>query len=637
MLRPAVLRPALLPDRRPADRRPETDTPAGCRHPSGTVQPATPFTTRDLLGRRARALAPLLDAATGLASLQRMYGLAAGADDFATRALETLEIGVACAAGDLEHIPAEGPLVIVANHPHGAADGLALMAAVHRVRTDVKLLGNELLWRIPEMRDHLVRVDAFRPGAKRNAAAVRAAVDWVQRGHVLVVFPAGEVSYVASSDSRIVDSAWRSGATRIATQAGSPVLPVFIEGRNSRLFVGAGRLHPVLRTALLARELLRLRGTSLAIHVGRAISCRRLASLGDVATRTAYLRVRCYGLEPGAGKAAGALRFLRGTVSPEPVAPAIPAERIAAEIDALGPGALVLENRPWAVYCAERTAAPMIVEEIGRLRELTFRSVGEGTGRARDLDRYDAHYRHLFVWHRDRRLIAGAYRVCATDRVAASRGLYTRSLFRYKRRLLEELGPALELGRSFVASEFQRDYQPLLLLWRGIGRLVAREPRYRRLFGPVSISADYGVMTRHILARFLLANRYSPDLGALVRPKHPLRTSAADAPDALVRSTVAGRLQDVEEIVRELEAGRRGIPLLLRQYLKLNARLLGFSVDPSFGHVLDGLVVVDLLDVERALLSRYLGNDGAASFLAWHRQPSPAVATTSVLAQPAAV
>jgi putative hemolysin len=197
-------------------------------------------------------------------------------------------------------------------------------------------------------------------------------------------------------------------------------------------------------------------------------------------------------------------------------------------------------------------------------------------------------------------------------------GLYTRSLFRYPRKLLSGLGPALELGRSFVAPEFQRDFQPLLLLWKGIGRLVANEPRYRVLFGPVSISAEYGQVTRDLLARFLLANRSSVELGPLIRPKRPLRQTDAHGADTFVRTTVAARVEEVDEIVRELEDGQRGMPVLLRQYLKLNAKLLGFSVDPSFGHVLDGLIVVDLLDVEHSQLTRYLGKDGAANFLAYH-------------------
>jgi hypothetical protein len=321
------------------------------------------------------------------------------------------------------------------------------------------------------------------------------------------------------------------------------------------------------------------------------------------------------------GRPTSTLRRVRRPGRVAAIAPATPPDLIAREIESLPASARLIEGGVWTVFCVEGGAAPHVLEEVGRLRELTFRAAGEGTGQARDLDRYDRHYKHLFVWHRERRQIAGAYRVAATDRVVPRygvSGLYTRSLFRYPRTLLSAVGPALELGRSFVAPEFQRDFQPLLLLWRGIGRLVANEPHYRVLFGPVSISAEYGPVTRDLLARFLMANRSSVELGPLVRPMRSLNRGDAHGADTFVRTTVASRVEEMEEIVRELEDGQRGMPVLLRQYLKLNAKLLGFSVDPSFGHVLDGLIVVDLLDVEHSQLARYLGRDGAAHFLAYH-------------------
>jgi len=586
------------------------------------VQPAVPFTARDLLPGIAQALTPVLDSLTGLSALQRLYEQRVPHEDFTVAALRILEIGVDVAAAELAHVPADGPVIVAANHPHGAADGLAIVHALRTVRTDVKLLATELLARIPEMRGQVIGVDVFNQGQGRNRGATAEAVEWLRQGHVLVIFPAGEVSHVGTSDGRVVDGVWRKGVARIAARADAVVVPAFIEGRNSPLFVAAGRVHPLMRTALLPRELLAQRGRIIRVRVGRAVSSRRLSALGDPAAQTCYLRVRSYGLAPNATARRSTLRrFGAARVRPAEVAEPLATSAIARDIAALPEAALLLESGQWAVYCAEAAAIPSVLLEIGRLRELTFRDAGEGTGRERDLDRFDRHYRHLFVWHRERRVIAGAYRVGATDRIVGPHGvsgLYTRTLFRYPRRLLSEMGPALELGRSFVQPAFQRDYQPLLLLWRGIGRLVAKEPRYRRLFGPVSISAEYGTMTRHLLARFLLANRYSPDLGSLVHAKRPLDAAAHDAPDAFVRSTVASRLEDVEEIVRELEGERRGIPVLLRHYLKLDAKLLGFSVDPAFGHVLDGLVVVDLLDVDRALLSRYLGKDGAVGFLAWH-------------------
>jgi putative hemolysin len=544
---------------------------------------------------------------------------------FIDLALQTLSIGVEVSEDDLARVPAAGPLIVAANHPHGVADGLAVAHAMRRGRTDVRILGNELLARIPELREHLIAVNTFRAGT--NASALRAALGWLREGHALIVFPAGAVSHVRTPDGRVVDAAWRDGVARLAAAADAPVLPLFIDGANSRLFRLAGRIHPALRTALLPMEFLRHRGRAISLRVGRPITPRRLAALGETPAQTAYVRALTYGLAPGSVARGGSLLTRRSAGKQRLVAPEIPQEQLVGEIDALPESACLLRSGDWAVYCADASCIPIVLMEIGRLREITFRDAGEGTGRERDLDRFDRHYRHLFVWHRERQMIAGAYRVGPTDCILpalGTGGLYTRTLFRYSRSLIRQLGPALELGRSFVRPELQRDSQPLLLLWRGIGQLVARDPRYRVLFGPVSISAEYGVVTRKILARFLLANRHSAELCAFVRPRRPLDRDPHDGSDALVRSAVASDLDQVNEIVRELESGRRGIPILLRHYLKLNAKLLGFSVDPAFGHVLDGLVVVDLMDVNSALLSRYLGKQGARQFLEWHHSPAAA-------------
>jgi putative hemolysin len=241
--------------------------------------------------------------------------------------------------------------------------------------------------------------------------------------------------------------------------------------------------------------------------------------------------------------------------------------------------------------------------------------VGEGTGRERDLDRFDLHYRHLFVWDRERREIAGSYRLGATDEILDSSGLtglYTRTLFDYGEELMAQLGPALELGRSFVAPAYQRDFSPLLLLWKGISRFVVRNPRYRRLFGVVSISDAYESTSRQLMIKFLQTTRFDADLGRLVRARNP----PAPPRDGLVENATVERLEEVSALIRGLEPDGKDMPVLLRQYLKLNAHLLGFSIDPAFGNVLDGLVVVDLDDIEPAILARYMGRDEAAAFRA---------------------
>ncbi|MGD9932839.1 MAG: lysophospholipid acyltransferase family protein [Dehalococcoidia bacterium] len=565
-----------------------------------------------------------MDALTGLAALQRLYEGARPRPwlPFPDQALDALDIGVdAGSDADLDRVPATGPLVVVANHPHGALDGLALASLLRWIRSDVKLLGNRLLDRIPEMRDSVVPVDSFRPAGAHNAGGVRAALAWLRDGHVLVVFPAGEVSHLRAADGRIVDASWRDGAARLAAHAEAPVLPLFVHGHNSRWFRRAGLVSPWLRSALLGRELLARRGTVVRVAIGRPVSARRLAGVGDAAAQTAYLRVRTYGLATPTAARGSLLRGATRPPRPEPVADPVAPRALADEIAALPARSTLLSASPWRVYCVAADEAPLALQEIGQLRERTFRAAGEGTGRATDLDDFDRHYRHLFVWHEERQQIAGAYRLAATDDVLPRRGLhglYTRTLFRYSTALLRDLGPALELGRSFVRAEYQRDYQPLLLLWRGIGALVAANPRYRTLFGPVSISAEYGPTTRQLLARVLLASRGSL-LQSFVVPRRPL-PEPADGTDALVHSRVAATLQEVDALVRDLESDQRGLPVLLRHYLKLNAKLLGFSVDPAFGGVLDGLVVVDLLDVDRALLARYLGKDAARAFVAAHER-----------------
>jgi putative hemolysin len=489
---------------------------------------------------------------------------------FDVRVLRALDITIDAPRADVDHIPSSGPLLIVANHPHGAIDGLALSTFTRRVRPDVRVLANVMLSAIPELADLCFFVDPFDgpDAAARSLAGLRAAHLWLRRGGALIVFPSGEVAHTPRRDGAFGESPWHPMAGRLAEATGATVLPAFIDGRNSRLFYAAGHLHPRLRTALLPRELLRARGSTVRVRVGSAIRSTETDSMLD---------------------AVEALRKRPPAATPS----------IASEIDALPPQCCLLSDGAFRVFCARSKAIPGVLQEIGRLRAATYRDAGEGTGAAVDLDAFDEEYLHLFVWDRNRRLVVGAYRLGETDRIAARfgvEGLYTRTLFRYDSRLLDRLPPALELGRSFVRKEYQRSYSALLLLWKGIGRYVALHPRYRILFGPVSISARYSDRCRQLLMTFLAENHRHDDLAALVEGLNP----PSPAP------TLA-------------EAPEPDIPVLLRQYLKLNAKVIGFSVDPGFGNVLDALMLVDLAKVEPSILGRYMGRDGATAFLERHR------------------
>jgi putative hemolysin len=572
-------------------------------------------------------LGPIVDRALALPALAALYGaLPQDGRPFWDRALEALDTRYEI-DGSLDDIPAAGPLVVVANHPYGGLDGLILGSLLARVRGDARLLVNRVLGRVPEVRRSSFLVDPFGRAASTavNAAALRAAMRWLRDGGALATFPAGEVAHVRATHGGMVDSPWSPAVVRLAERASATVVPVFFEGGNSRLFTAAGLVHPRARTALLVRELLKQRGATITVRVGRPISPLRLRAIGSTQAATAFLRLRTDALAadvqprstPGVDRA------------PAPIADPEPSDAIRQELTALGSSSVLAASGVLQVVVADAAAIPRSLREIGRLREIAFRAAGEGSGMARDVDRFDAHYAHLVVWNPSAGEIVGAYRVGQTDRIVdrlGVDGLYTRSLFRFDERLLAGLGPALELGRAFVRPEYQRDYSPLLLLWKGIGAYVVRNPRYRWLFGTVSISADYRSLSRQLMVSFLYATSVRPDLARLVQPTNPpafLRSGRA-MPAAL--GSVVRTLADVGALVAEIEADGKGVPVLLRQYLKLNAKLLGFNVDDAFGGVLDGLMAVDLMALAPELRTRYMGREGSEAFAAYHAcDPRPAL------------
>lgn len=291
------------------------------------------------------------------------------------------------------------------------------------------------------------------------------------------------------------------------------------------------------------------------------------------------------------------------------------ADALAAEVAALDHRERLIDSNGLQVYCTRAARIPGVLDEIGRLRELTFRAAGEGTGKSRDIDVFDRHYLHLFLWDTAAGQVVGAYRLGLVDEIVAShgkRGLYTHSLFRYRTRFLHALGPAIELGRSFVRVEYQRDFAPLFLLWRGIARFVERLPKYAVLFGAVSISAAYSAASRRLIVDYLSAHCSEQRLASQVRPRSPYGEGGRS------EDSVPQSLEELARRVARIEEDRMGVPVLLRQYLRLGGRLLGFTVDSGFTNTLDGLIMVDLRQIERAVLARYMGKTASAAFLAHH-------------------
>lgn len=560
----------------------------------------------------------LLERASGLHQLQAAYDtLPRGLpiNGFIRASLDWLGVQPDATPDELAHIPVEDGAVLVANHPHGAIDGIVLAALLRRIRPDVRFLANGLLSRVPELAPLFIGVDPFGgSGAEhRNRGPLREAIRWVQDGGLLVVFPAGEVSHLQLNRKTVTDPDWHSAVARIINRTGVPVIPAFIPGQNSLLFQLAGLIHPRLRTALLPRELLNKAGQQMTVRFGAPIQAKRIEGL-NTDQLLSLLRLRCYSLGEDQRITAPSEDLTMQAIA-TPQDPAV----LEREINALQPDALLAENGDLRVYCVHAERIPHTLQEIGRLREITFRATGEGTGHATDVDLYDNYYQHLFVWNHAKRELVGAYRLGHVDDILrryGSKGLYTRSLFRFGRGLLKELNPALELGRSFVRPEYQRSYQPLLLLWKGIGAYVVANPRYKILFGPVSISADYSTASRQLLVDFLRANNYLPELARHVRPRRPFKGLARRGCQTL---TMVQQPDQVSRVLEQLEGDGKGMPVLLRQYLRMGGKLLGFNIDAAFANVLDGLIMVDLTRTDPAVLARYMGRKASAEFLAYHQ------------------
>lgn len=570
-----------------------------------------------------------LELMLGLPTLNRLYSQIGGREDadFLEDVLNLLGIRVDVPEADLANIPKTGPAVVVANHPFGAIEGVILLHALRKVRPDVRVMANYMLSMIPEMREHIISVDPFGTdkAAKRNVGPLKQSIRWARDGGLLAVFPAGEVSSFQFRKRAVTDPEWSTTVGRIIRITKAPVVPVYFDGGNGPLFHILGLIHPRLRTMMLPRELLNKQKRNVRVAVGHAVQPKKIARFDSDEKLTQYLRLRTYVLGNRLeAPAAAPAPVPAASGDMEPVAESCGPDMLAREIESQPEKNVLLDQGDYTIVCARGRYLPAVLPEIGRLREISFREVGEGTGTARDLDRFDDYYHHLVLWHKTNREIVGAYRLGRADVIAdgfGPTGLYTNTLFDYDERFLNRISPALELGRAFVVAKYRKSYNPLLLLWKGIAAFVCRERKYRLLFGPVSISNDYNPYSKLMMMRFLRAH-HAPEGGLhkLIRPKTPPRLKAKD-PGGLgfkTINTVCPDIDDVASAISDIETDGKGIPVLLKQYLKLGGTVLTFNLDPDFGNAIDGLMLVDLAKTPRKTLERFMGKQAAAMFLATH-------------------
>jgi putative hemolysin len=545
--------------------------------------------------------------------------------------LSAMRVEMRIDPADTARIPATGPVVVVANHPFGMLDGAILAALLTRVRPDVKVMTNFLLRDVPELAQHCIFVDPLGLNPARsmdvNRRAIREAMDWLRSGGMLAVFPAGEVSHWQFPQAEITDPSWNHTAARLIRKTGADALPIFFCGRNSMSFHLLGTLHPRLRTAFLLQEFLQQEGRTIDVRVGTGISNEAVCEMAEDRDAIEYLRWRTYLLARRSHTEKSWPLAMREKISgrvQKPVAGVEAGETLTHEISDLAKERCLIESADLAVYLAKANEIPSLIPELGRLRELTFRAAGEGCGKSRDLDRFDRYYQHVLLWNKSKRELVGAYRVGNTAEILATHGvngLYTSTLFRYHPNLFQKLGPAMELGRAFIRPEYQRQYAPLLLLWKGIARLLALQPETPVLFGAVSISNDYCKASREMIYRFFESRMKQDELASMIKPRRPFRPNALRPWDCRAMCYALRDLEELSQPITDVEPDGKGLPILLRQYSKIGGQLLGFNVDRKFSSVLDGLVVVDLRKTAPAVLERYMGREAAAKFRQRHGAP----------------
>lgn len=509
---------------------------------------------------------------------------------------------------ELANLPSTGPFITVSNHPYGGVEGLMLLKLLLGKREDTKLLTNFLLQKIKPISEHVIPVNPF--GNKSyfdSVTGLKAALRHLQSGGVLGTFPAGEVSSFQTNSKRITDREWQPGLLRLIEKAQIPVVPIYFSGNNSLVFHLLGMIHPVLRTAKLPGELMNHSHKKVQIRIGKPIPVVDLQSFGSNHRMGRYLRAKTYALGSPLEIKSFFKARLKALKQPQGIIPEVSQELLMNDISALKKsGKLLHTQKEFELYLAGPREIPHVLQEIGRLREITFRAVGEGTNRSIDLDEFDLYYHHLFLWDKEANTLVGAYRLGKGGDIMnlfGMRGFYIRSLFRISSQMEGILEASMELGRSFVRQEYQRKMLPLFLLWKGILYVLLKNPEYRYLIGPVSISNHYSKLSKGLMIAFIKRNFYRADLAQYVKPKKQFKPNFKKVDTTALLEKSGSDIKALDEFVKDIEPEKYNLPVLLKKYMKQNAKIIGFNVDPKFGMALDGLMILDLKDLPQSTLT----------------------------------
>ena len=506
---------------------------------------------------------------------------------------------------DLKRLPKDGAYVTISNHPLGGIDGILLLKLMLEERKDFKIIANFILHRIEPLIPYIMPVNPFenRKDVRSSVVGFKNALTHLKEGHPLGIFPAGEVSTYRDG-KLLVDRPWEAAAMKLVKKAEVPVVPIYFHAKNSPLFYRLSKISDTLRTAKLPSELLTQKHRVIRVRIGRPISVKEQQQQQTLEEFSNFIRKKTYMLSNVFERPKILKNIsLNIKIKKPPKKIITPVDRLLmrSEVkDLRAKDHRLLESKNYEVYLAPAANIPNILREIGRLREITFREIGEGTNRAIDLDKFDRYYHHLFLWDREAECLAGAYRMGLGRDVYEAYGIngfYLQDLFRFEPELHKMMSHSIELGRAFIIKEYQQKPMPLFLLWKGIVHTTLRFPNHKYLIGGVSISNRFSNFSKSLMIEFMKSHYYDPYLAQYVHPKKEFKVKLKDTDKDFVFDATEADLNKFDKIIDEIEPGALRLPVLLKKYIKQNARLIAFNVDPLFNDAIDGLMYIRISDL----------------------------------------
>lgn len=527
--------------------------------------------------------------------------------EFLNAILDEFQINFEIPEEDLKRLPKEGAYITVSNHPLGGIDGILLLKLMLEREPNFKIIANFLLHRIDPMKPYIMPVNPFEnhKDAKSSVVGIKETLRHLSDGKPLGMFPAGEVS-TFKDDKLMVDRPWEEGAIKVIRKAQVPVVPIYFHAKNSRLFYLLSKLNPTLRTAKLPSELLTQKDRIIKVRIGKPIPVAEQNEYETIEEYSEFLRKKTYMLANSFDKDNNFLSDLNQLQLKLPKSPkqiATPASRDAmiAEIEKLRlTDSRMTVSKNYEVYFTEAEKIPNILHEIGRLREVTFREIGEGTNNSLDLDKYDQYYHHMFLWDDEAKQIAGAYRMGLGSEIFPKYGIdgfYLQELFRFDSELFDMMSKSIEMGRAFISKDYQLKPMPLFLLWKGIVHTTLRYPEHKFLIGGVSISNQFTDFSKSLMIEFMKSHYYDPYVAQYIHPKKEFRVKLKDADKDFIFDEAEADLVKFDKIIDEIEPGTLRLPVLIKKYIKQNARVVAFNVDPLFNNAIDGLMYIRIADL----------------------------------------